>query len=149
MLILDQILKVKSIWCLTHKMKICCERRKYKLLLLSPSNPFNAHIKEKYFQSKENYIKKIALEEVCKLMEKGMDFISIEENQNEFDIGLRYICFMLKRMMFNNEELTLLSRALYSFCDKFFNCTILEIFFMISVSNNDNIVINFIEKNNV
>lgn len=140
------------------------ERQKFKYLLFSLNNPLNEEINEKYYKAKNNYIKKIALEEICMLMEKGMNFLSIEENQDEFEIGLRYLCFMLKRMMFNNDELTKLSQSLFSFCDKFFEYikkdrnniygllgifnTLSEIFFMISVNYNDNAFVSSIQKEN-
>ena len=35
----------------------------------------------------------------------GIELISMEENQDEFEIGFKIICFMLKRFMFNQKDL--------------------------------------------
>ena len=101
-------------------------------------------------------IKEYALKELCSLIKRGMKFISIEENQDEFEIGLKIICFMLKRLMFNKEDLILLINSLYDFHEKFYEyimssknniyslidifCGIVEICYMIPVYYNDLII---------
>ena len=41
-------------------------------------------------------------------MTKGMFYISVEENQDEFEIGLKLLCFMLKHLMFTKNDLILI-----------------------------------------
>ena len=95
---------------------------------------------------------KIALEEACTLMETGMNYLNIEKNQDEFEIGLKYICFLLKRMAFSNKEFDRLIQSLFSFYEKFFEYltgdksniygllsifnTLAEIFYLICVQYN-------------
>ena len=49
-----------------------------------------------------------------------MKYITIEENQDEFEIGLKILCFMIKRLMFNKEDLILLINSLYNFYEQFY-----------------------------
>lgn len=56
MLILGQILKVKSIWCLTHKMKICCIcsvtcHKKCKIIKEDKPSPGNCVCSSDYHRS--------------------------------------------------------------------------------------------------
>ena len=82
-----------------------------------------------------------------------MKYISVEENQDEFEIGLKIICFMLKRLMFNKEDLIQLINSLSDFHENFYEYMmssknniyslvdifygIVEICYMISVHYND------------
>ena len=42
-----------------------------------------------------------------------MNYVSIEENQDEFEIGLKLITFMLKRMIFDKNDIILLINSIY------------------------------------
>ena len=137
------------------------DRFRYKIMLRS-QNVLTEPIYKKYFSNKNNYLMKIALEEACTLMETGMNYLNIEKNQDEFEIGLKYICFLLKRMAFSNKEFDRLIQSLFSFYEKFFEYltgdksniygllsifnTLAEIFYLICVQYNDNVVFNYIEK---
>ena len=88
--------------------------------MLRSQNVLTEPIYKKYFSNKNNYLMKIALEEACTLMETGMNYLNIEKNQDEFEIGLKYICFLLKRMAFSNKEFDRLIQSLFSFYEKFF-----------------------------
>lgn len=139
------------------------ERFKYKKRLYT-LNETNEELFKKYYPKKVLkgvLIKTIAIGDCCKLMEVGMNYLPIEENQDEFEIGLKYLCFLLKRMIFNNEELDRLIQSLFLFYGKFFDYlnkeraniysllgilnTTSEIYFLIAVNYNDNIVYDFIE----
>ena len=37
-----------------------------------------------------------------------MEYLSIEDNQDEFEIGLKILCFMRKKLMCNKVDLMLL-----------------------------------------
>jgi hypothetical protein len=83
------------------------------------NNLFTKSINEKYQILRGDPIKTFALKEICSLITKGMKYISIEENQDEFEIGLKILCFMLKQLMFNKDDLILLINSLYDFHAKF------------------------------
>ena len=124
--------------------------------LFECNNIFTSNINEKYKILEGNTIKEFAIKQICKLISQGMNYISIEENQDEFEIGLKIICFMLKRLMFNKDNLIVLIDSLYHFHEKFYEYImsskkniyslidifngIIEICFMISVYYNDLII---------
>ena len=128
------------------------------------NNIFNESINNKYNIIKGNPLKNFALKELCNLITKGMKYISIEENQDEFEIGLKILCFMLKKLMFNKEDLILLINSLYNFHEKFYDFimtgkynlyslidifnAIVEICYMISVYYNDLIIEESLENKN-
>jgi hypothetical protein len=132
------------------------ERLSLKKLYRS-NNSYNDSVNNKY-----KIFKDFALKELCGLITKGMKYISIEENQEEFEIGLKIICFMIKRLMFNKEDLILLINSLYDFHEKFYEyimssknniyslidifCGIVEICYMISVYFNDLVIEESLEK---
>ena len=120
------------------------------------NNLFTTSINQKYQILNGDPIKNFALKEICNLITNGMEYISIEENQDEFEIGLKILCFMLKKLMFNKEDLILLIDSLYGFHEKFYDYmiskknniyalidifnAIIEICFMIAVNYNDVVV---------
>ena len=124
--------------------------------LFQNDNIFTTNINEKYKILEGNVIKQFAIKEICKLISQGMNYISMEENQDEFEIGLKIICFMLKRLMLDKENLIVLIDSLYNFHEKFYEYImsskkniyslidifngIIEICFMICVSYNDLII---------
>ena len=117
------------------------------------NNLFTTSINQKYQILNGDPIKNFALKEICNLITNGMKYISIEENQDEFEIGLKILCFMLKKLMFNKDDLILLIDSLYDFHEKFYEYmiskknniyalidifnAIIEICFMITVNYND------------
>ena len=141
------------------------QRLSYKKLLRSKTI-LTENIDEKYRITYDFPIKKYVLDELCELMSKGMELISVEENQDEFEIGLKLICFMIKRQMFNSEELIILINSLANFHTKFYNYimkernniyslidifnVIVEICYMITINYNDLVIedyLNGITKN--
>ena len=130
--------------------------------LYKSKNIFTDNINNKYKMLQEHSIKDFALKEICNLISKGMRYISVEENQDEFEIGLKIICFMLKRLMFNKTDLILLINNLYNFHESFYEYImnsknniyslvdilygIVEICYMIAVYYNDLIVEESLEK---
>ena len=102
---------------------------------------------------------------ICDLITKGMNYVSIEENQDEFEIGLKLITFMLKRMIFDKNDLILLINSIYDFHANFhkyimseanniyslidiFN-GIIEICYIISVYYNDLIIEEYLDNKNL
>ena len=139
------------------------ERLKFKNVMKS-NKIFSFEINEKYNLNIYSEVKKFVLMSICDLITKGMDFVSIEENQDEFEIGLKLISFMLKRMIFDKNDIILLINSLYNFHSNFykyiisernniyslidiFNATI-EICFIISVYYNDLIIEEYFENQN-
>jgi hypothetical protein len=141
------------------------ERIEYKKILLKKS-VFNKNIYQKYdlnkLITKNHVLKKIIINDVCNIMALGTDALSIEEYSEEFEIGLKILCFMMKKMLFTKEDLIKLIDSLYIFFEKFFNhinsvkCNVFflieifsglsELFLMISVNYNDIVVMNYLDK---
>ena len=141
------------------------ERIEYKKILMK-KNIFNEKIDEKYnlskLMEKNNELKDLIIKDVCNLMSIGIEAINIEENSEDFEIGLKLICFMTKIMLFTKEDLINLINSLYSFFSKFFEyitsekcniflllnlfCGFAELFLMISVNYNDLIVMDYLDK---
>ena len=71
---------------------------------------FNEQLNEKYklkeLIEKDNTLKEIILNDVCELMTLGIDHMSIEENEEDFEICLKIICFWVKKMLFTKEFIT-------------------------------------------
>ena len=127
------------------------------------NNIFSESINEKYQILKGDPLKTFALKELCNLISKGMKYISIEENQDEFEIGFKILCFMIKRLMFNKEDLILLINSLFNFYEQFYEYimssknniyslidifyAIVEICYMISINYNDLIIEENLENN--
>ena len=111
----------KTIKSLTSNDFICnnvLQRLEYKKILFSKSI-LTDNIDEKYRISQDFPIKEFILNDLCYLLIKGMNLISVEENQDEFEIGLKIVCFMLKRLMFNKEELIILIERIEIFHSEF------------------------------
>ena len=141
------------------------ERIEYKKMLLT-KNVFNKNLYEKYnlykLIKKKHILKQIIINDICNLMSIGADILNIEEYSEEFEIGLKILCFMMKKMLFTKEDLIKLIDSLYKFFDKFFihinsstsNIFLLidifsglsELFLMISVNYNDIVVMNYLDK---
>ena len=140
------------------------ERIMFKKVLKS-HNIFSYNINEKYKFNENSDIKKFVLLSLCNLIKKGMNYISVEENQDEFEIGLKLINFMLKRMIFNKNDIILLIDSIYDFHSNFYNyimCednniyslidifnSLVEICFIISVYYNDLIIENYLNSKNI
>ena len=138
------------------------QRLSYKKLLKSKTI-LTEKINEKYKIREDFPLKNFALNELYILMTKGMFYISVEENQDEFEIGLKLLCFMLKHLMFTKNDLILLIDSLSIFHDKFFEFitkeknniyssldifnSIVEICYMITVLYNDIIIEDYLDNN--
>ena len=114
---------IKSLTSVDFLTNTILERLEYKKILTKKSI-FNHLIDKKYnlenLFKEDNILKRIAMDQICNLMEIGMDYVCIEENQDEFEIGLKYLCFMLKRMIFTKGDIIKLINSLYKFHSKFF-----------------------------
>ena len=137
------------------------QRLAYKKLLKSKTI-LTEEIDEKYKIRGDFPVKTYALNELCNLMTKGMHFISVEENQDEFEIGLKLLCFMIKRFMFTKQDLMTLIDSLAIFHSKFYEYimkeknniyslidifnAIVEICYMIAVNYNDLIIEEFLNN---
>ena len=154
---------IKSLTSNDFYCNIVLERLKYKQMLQS-DNIFSFEIYEKYNLIGESEVKNLVLISICDLLKKAMKYISVEENQDEFEIGLKLISFMLKRMTFDKNGLILLINSLYEFHCYFYKyiennniyslidifSTIIEICFIISVSYNDSVIEEYLkDKNNI
>ena len=89
-------------------------------------------------------------------MTTGMNYLQIEENQDEFEIILKFICFILKHILLSKEQLNALVSSIYIFFNKFYEkfikdksnlymllnifSTLSEIFMEITVTYNDLVV---------
>ena len=136
------------------------QRLKFKKILKS-NIIFSYNINEKYQFNQNSPVKTFALLGICNLITKGMYFVSVEENQDEFEIGLKLITFMLKRMIFDKNDIILLIDSIYDFHSNFYNYImseknniyslidifngIIEICFIISVYYNDLIIEEYLE----
>ena len=124
---------------------------------------FTYEINDKYkLNEDDSEIKKFVLLSLCNLIRKGMNYVSVEENQDEFEIGLKLITFMLKRMIFNKNDIILLIDSIYDFHEYFYNYimsegnniyslidifnVIIEICFIISVYYNDLIIEEYLKS---
>lgn len=140
------------------------ERLKIKKLI-SQNNCFTQKIHEKYnFQ--QNILTEFALNDFIPFMEIGFqnNLLNILEFQDELEIGLQYLAFLLKRMLFSRKQLEMLIKQIYPVHDKFIlginlqDDTIFqswvdifkafcEVFFVISVNYNDLLVEEYLEQN--
>ena len=94
-----------------------------------------------------------------------MNYVSIEENLDEFEIGLKLITFMLKRMIFDKNDIILLINSIYDFHSNFYKYImsesnniyslidifngIIEICYIISVYYNDLIIEEYLDSKNI
>ena len=94
-------------------------RLRYKNMIQMPCL-MNNNILEKYFKKNNTIILNITLNIICELMSTGMNYLSIEENQDEFEIGLKFICFILKHMILTKSQLNTLVSSIYTFFNIFY-----------------------------
>ena len=139
-------------------------RLRYKNMLQMPCK-MNDIILDKYFNKNNSIILKITLDVICNLMSTGMNYLAIEENQDEFEIGLKYICFILKHMLLSKNQLNTLVSSIHAFFKKFYEnliddkskiyylinifSTLAEIFMEITVTYNDLVVDEYFTENNI
>ena len=158
----------QNVKCITSIDFLCStplERLKYKTIL-GKQNVFNENIYKKYnntnLMEENNIIKEIALNDISRLMEISIKYIDLEKIAYEFEVALKYICFILKKMLFTKEELIILIHYLKIFFEKFYDYIknnnpniylllnifqgIVEIVFMISVTYNDLIIMEYLNK---
>ena len=144
------------------------ERIKYKIIL-GKQTIFNENIYKKYnnnndalIMEENNILKNIALNDICRLMEISMRFIDLEKLAYEFEVGLKYLCFILKKILLTKEELIKLVHHIKIFFDKFYEYIktknpniylllnifqgIAEIVFMIAVTYNDLTIMDYLNK---
>jgi len=141
------------------------ERIEYRKIL-KKKNIFNKKIHDKYDASKlmesNHELKDIVINDVCHLMTLGINTISIEEYSEDFDIGLKLICFMIKKLIFTKNDVIKLINSLFIFFNKLYNhimsrksnvfelldlfCCLSELFLMISVYYNDIIVMDYLDS---
>ena len=106
----------------------------------------------------------IVIEDICNLIEVGMDYLNIKDNRKEFEFGLKYVCFMVKKMIFTKKDIKKLIKSIYVFYNRFFEFIqadlennlyphldifniLIELFFMFTVSYNDLTVMEYLDKN--
>ena len=147
--------------------KTILERIEYKKILMKPSI-YTSIIDKKYdlktFFKENNVLKMIVIEDICSLIEVGLDYLNIKDNRVEFEFGLKYICFMVKKMIFTKKDIKKLIKSLYVFYNRFFEFiqsdlennlyplldifnVLIELFFMFTVSYNDLTVMEYLDKN--
>ena len=130
-------------------------RLRYRHMLQMPCL-INNNILQKYLDKDNSIIIKITLNTLSELMTTGMNFLQIEENQDEFEIVLKFICFILKHILLSKEQLNTLVSSIYIFFNKFYEkfikdksnlymqlnifSTLSEILLEITVSYNDIVV---------
>ena len=133
--------------------------------ILKSDNIFSYNINEKYELNEDSPVKVFILKEICYLITEGMYFVSVEENQDEFEIGLKLITFMLKRMIFDKNDVILLIDSIYDFHSNFYKYImseknniyslidifneIIEICFIISIYYNDLIIEEYLNAKKV
>ncbi len=143
------------------------ERIEYRKILAKPSI-YTTLIDKKYdlqtFFNENNVLKIIVIDDICNLIEVGIDYLDVKENRIEFEFGLKYICFMMKKMIFIKEDIKKLIKCLYIFYNKFFEFiqsdidnnlyplldifnVLIELFFMFTVTYNDLTIMEYFEKN--
>ena len=139
-------------------------RLRYQNMLHMPCL-MNNNILTKYLNQENSIILKITLNVISELMTTGMNYLNIEENQDEFEIGLKFICFILKHMLLNKIQLNTLVTNLYDFFNRFYETlvddrsniyllinvfsTLVEIFMEITVTYNDMVIDEYFTENNI
>ena len=139
-------------------------RLRYRNMIKMPCL-INDFVLEKYFNKSDSIIFKITLNVICELMSTGMNYLAIEENQDEFEIGLKYICFILKHILLTKNQLNILVSSIYNFFNKFYEelnnvkskiyllinvfSTLAEIFMEITVTYNDLVVDEYFTENTI
>ena len=147
--------------------KAILERIEYRKILMKPSI-YTSIIDKKYdlrtFFKENNVLKMIVIEDICNLIEVGMDYLNIKDNRIEFEFGLKYVCFMVKKMIFTKKDIKKLISSIYIFYNRFFEFIqsdidnnlyplldifniLIELFFMFTVTYNDLTVMEYLDKN--
>ena len=142
------------------------ERILYRKIIMKETI-FNKNLYEKYkikkLIEKDNSLKELIINDVCKLMTIGIEYLNIEEYKENFEISLKTICFWVKKMLFTQKDLINLINSMYVFFNKFMEqinsgkyniflfsdliSCLFELFLMIPVSYNDIIVMNYLDNN--
>ena len=158
----------QTVKCLTSVDFLCStvlERIKYKTVLGKP-NIYTDFINKKYnneeLMEEGHILKNIALDEICRLMEISLRYLDLEKYANEYEIGLKYLCFILKKMLLTKTELIKLCHHLSIFFNAFYKYVtsksqnlykllnifngVVEIVFLISVSYNDLVIMEYLDK---
>ena len=133
--------------------------------VLRTDNIFSYNINEKYKLNEESDVKRFVLLGLCNLITKGMEFVSVEENQDEIEIGLKLIKFLLKRMIFDKNDIILLIDSIYDFHSNFYKYimseinniyslidifnSIVEICFIISIYYNDLVIEEYLNSKKI
>ena len=136
-------------------------RLRYKHMLQMPCL-MNNNILQKYLNKNNSIIIKITLNTLLELMTTGMNYLKIEENQDEFEIVLKFICFILKHIILSKEQLNTLVSSIYIFFNKFYEkfikdkselykllnifSTFSEIFLEITITYNDLVIDQYITE---
>ena len=156
---------IKSLTSIDFLCSSPLERIKYKILL-GKQTMFNDNIYTKYNNNKimeeKNILKEILFDNICTLMEVSIKYINLEKMAYEFEIGIKYICFILKRILLTKNELIYLIHYIKNFFNQFYDDFlkkkpnilllsniiqgIIEIVFMIAVSYNDCIIMDYLQK---
>lgn len=139
-------------------------RLRYKHMIKMPCM-MNDSILDKYFNKDNSTILNITLNIISELISSGMNYLAIDENQDEFEIGLKFICFILKHMLLTKSQLNTLISSIYTFFNKFYEIinddksniyllinvfsTLAEIFMEITVSYNDIVVDDYLTEEKV
>ena len=158
---------VKCFTSIDFTTKTILERIEYKKILMKPSI-YTSIIDKKYdlktIFKENNVLKMIVIEDICNLIENGMNYLDFKNNRIEFEFGLKYICFMVKKMIFTKKDIKRLIKSLYIFYNSFFEFIqsdfnnnlyplldifniLIELFFMFTVSYNDLTVMEYLDKN--
>ena len=130
-------------------------RLRYRHMLEMPCL-INNNILQKYLNEDNSIIIKITLNTLSELMTTGMNYLQIEENQDEFEIVLKFICYILKHILLSKEQLNSLVSSIYIFFNKFYEkfikdksnlymllnifSTLSEIFMEITITYNDLVI---------
>ena len=122
------------------------------------------HKKYKFSNNNCGDIRNIILEDFLPFMIKGLEkqIFNIITFQDELQMGLRLICFALKRKLFNMEDLEKLIKLINDFNDNLFNSIpfnedtekiwlgafscLSEIFLMIGIDYNDQVIEEYFDK---
>ena len=158
---------VKCFTSIDFVSKTILERIEYKKILMKPSI-YTSIIDKKYdlktIFKENNVLKMIVIEDICNLIEFGLDYLNLKENRIEFEFGLKYVCFMVKKMIFTKKDIKKLIKSIYPFFNKFYEFiqsdlennlyplldifnTLIELLFMFTVSYNDLTVMEYLDKN--
>ena len=141
--------------------RLCYKKMLSKKTIYTSGLDIKYNLENLYYN--DNVLKKIVLQDICNIIEIGMDYVSIEEKEIEFEITLKFISFMLKRLIFTNEDLISLIKSLYNFYNRFYKYVnndksniysllnifseLSQIFYMITVNYNDNVIMDYLDNN--